>query len=282
MIIQHEGCKGKETQMLRRMLTIVLLLAIVLSTQIFAEDAEVKEFQTKLINKNITGGEYIFYNGTAGGTYLGSSHNRAEQMGETIYDYQHNGSMGRQVTYDIDNGIVHFDWMWDNLAGEGRAIKYNAYDGTDFEHGSGATGGLAVSGENGGYCNIDLASNGRGLISHHEGVNSDVYKPYAGFDILPPSGAYTFYGAPSPSADDVINCEEWETGNYEYESAYIWPKVEFDICDGTDVVHMVATESPPEGAANDEIQTIVYYRGTANATTGAITWPSCPMAIDSV
>jgi len=259
----------------------VLLLAFAWST-VFAENAEMKQFQTKLINKNLTGGEYLNLSGAVGGSYLGSSNNRALQMGETIYDYQHNGTMGRQVVYDADNSIVHFMWMWDNLAGEGRAIKYNAYDGSDWEHGSGATGGLAVSGDNGGYGGIDLASNGRGMIHHHEGVNGDVYKPHAGFDILPPSGAFTFYGAPSPSVDDVINCEGWETGNYEYESGYVWPMAEFDICDGTEVVHMVASESPPTGTPAGEIQTVVYYRGTANATTGAITWPSCPMAIDSV
>jgi len=211
----------------------------------------------------------------------GESRGPGETMGSTTYEYQHNGSMGRQVVYDPDNDVVHFAWMWDNLSGDGRVIKYNAYESSAWVHGSGSTGGLAVSGDNGGYCGIDLGVDGRALICHHEGASSDMYKSYAGLDIDPPNGSFTFYGAPSPSADGVINCQGWVTGNSEMTSAYIWPKVEFDICDGEQIVHMVATESPGYGDAG-EIQTMVYYRGVADSATGAITWPSCGYAIDSV
>jgi len=280
--IQHEGCNGKEYQMLRKLLLVALLLAIVFPTQIFADSQNSSQFVINLNPKALNGSEPLDLSGAVRGSSLGSSRIGPFQMGETIYDYQHNGSMGRQVVYDFDNNMVHFDWTWDNLVGEGVAIKYNAYDGS-WEHGSGSTGGLVVSYGNGSYyCNIDLGANGRSLISHHEGVSDDVFRSCAGIDILPPAGAFGFYCAPSPGADGVINCEGWETGNYEYNSAYIWPKAEFDICDGDEIVHMIATESPPSTASNDEIQTIVYYRGTANATTGVITWPSCGMAVDSV
>ncbi len=262
----------------------VLLLAFAFST-VFAETAEIKRYQTKLTNKNLTGGEYYDLSGAVGGSYLGSSRVGPLQMGETIYDYQHNGSMGRQVTYDPAGNIVHFYWMWDNLAGQGRNMKYNAYlPGGTWQHGSGPSGGLAVSGDNGGYGGIDLASGGRALGYHHQGLNPDVYKSHAGIDILPPTGAFTFYGAPSPGADGAgaLNCEGWETGAYELASGYIWPMAEFDIVGSDQIVHMVAAESPPTGAPAGEIQTLVYYRGVANATTAAIAWPSCGMAIDSV
>ena len=43
-------------------------------------------------------------------------------MGETIYDYQHNGTMGRQVAYNIDNeiyGPYDPDCDWGNADGVG-------------------------------------------------------------------------------------------------------------------------------------------------------------------
>ena len=270
--------------MLRKILSIALLLTITLPVQTFAVSHNSGSGQTvrKLNPRRLNGSEPIDLSNVIRGSSLGSSRIGPLQMGETIYDYQHNGSMGRQVTYDTDSNVAYFVWMWDNLAGDGRAMKYNAYYNAAWVHGSGTSGGIVVSGDNGGYGGIDMASNSRSMIYHHEGIVNYFFRPCAAIDIIPPTGAFAVYCAPSPGADGVINCDGWETGNYEYESAYIWPKAEFDICDGTEIIHMVATEAPSGTAGNGEIQTVVYYRGTADPTTAVITWPSCPMAIDSV
>jgi len=263
------------------MFLIVLLLAVSCFTQVMAETNDPSRYVRDLNPERLNGSEPLDLDNIVPGSGFGSSRVGPLQMGITIYDYQHNGSMGRQVTYDSNNDIVHFTWMWRTFTSGVRAMKYNAYLSSNWDHGSGETGGLSVSGANGGYGGIDLASNGRALIYHHEGVSGDYYRSHAVIDILPPSGAFTFYGAPSPSADGVINCEGWETGNYEETSKYIWPKAEFDICDSTDIVHMVATESVPSDSksrsggpgpgSKPKIRTIVYYRGTAHPTTGTIT-----------
>ena len=64
-----------------------------------------------MVNKAMDGSENI---STEFAPSFGPNMSPGLQMGVTVYDYQHNGSMGRQVAYRPGTNFVHFNWSgWD-------------------------------------------------------------------------------------------------------------------------------------------------------------------------
>ncbi len=248
----------------------------------------------KLVNKLLTGTEELPLT-AQGSSNMGASRSPGTQVGDTQYDYQHNGSMGRQivVTYEgTDNYAgVHIDWM--NLSCSGvtpafRHIRYNARDVTGaWAWPIGAGGGKAVSDENGGYCSIDVSHGGNAVLGYHNAPDPDQYTAKVSMDHNPPLGYFDPFGvAPGPQQftdPPYNNCQGWVTGSYEPTSSYIWPKVEYDECGEDTVFHLLASESPETAASAGEIQTMVYWKGVWNDMgAGAPEFPECATAIDSI
>ncbi len=206
------------------------------------------------------------------------------QPGMTYYDFQKNGSMGRQVVDGGTHQYIHFAWMrWGEPEGD-RYIYYNVYDrNTDaFTWGEGDDAGKKVDNINGGYTTIDVTSWGAAVLAFHHGAASGSYKSYASRDFNPPFAAFLdMNNNPAPGPP---NCQGWITGNYEATSQYIWPVVALDMYGGDTIIHVVSTEGPPAVADVSEIQTIIYYRNVNGDWTdhgGAYAAP-CALAIDSV
>jgi uncharacterized repeat protein (TIGR01451 family) len=200
-----------------------------------------------------------------GAVYAGPSHsgnvsrgNVIGQAGNTWYEYQHNGSMGRQVSYSPVNDYAHFVWMrWPTSTGP-RHIRYNAYNsGAGWAWGSGATAGKDVSGTNGGYTTIDVTPAGAAVAAWHEGGVPTAYDSYASKDYNTPLGFFDDYTAnPAPAPP---SCTGETTTPPAEEGRYIWPVVDFDSYNGDEITHVVSCESPPGDEASDP-QSIIYYR----------------------
>ena len=190
-----------------------------------------------------------------------------DTVGSTYYEYQKNGSMGRQIAwiYEPSKSYVHFAWMCRQEIGANRRIRYNARSaaGTDiWSAGNGITGGVEISGINGGYVTLDVTNGGFAVASFHEGPSSSLYTTRVGQQASLGTGSFSMSVAPGPPAPhNRINCEGILSGSYESQSTYIWPTVDWQNVNGNDVRHVVATESTPEAAdPADGIHSLVYYR----------------------
>jgi hypothetical protein len=260
---------------------------------------------TKLTNQLLTGKEELPLSADYS-SHMSTSRQVSPgiKIGATRYDYQHNGSMGRQVVYTFEgtqnmyNG-VHFDWMCLPCPGVTPTFRHIRYNSQDIAgNWTGGTGGddsgTDIPQENGGYCSIDATQQGQMIPCFHHGPDPDQYHSYVYVDVsVGGLGFWVDNANPGPMESvPPPNCQGIITGNYEMgsppetpSSQYIWPKVEFDVC-GTgpndSIFHKVATESPPTGAPAGEIQTMVYYRDVWDNATQSIIVPPCGTFIDSV
>ena len=201
-------------------------------------------------------------------------------VGDTKYDYQHNTTMGRQIAYApavVNAGNkphVHFLWMrTPGLTTEIRHIWYNSYNIEDniWVKGSGNGKGSEVSGNNGGYCSIDVDAFGAAVVAWHQGPGANLYQTWVATDGTAPGGTFNLISGPAPP-----NCQSIETGIVEDASTYIWPIVEYQQVGSDQIVHAVAAESPPE-ATPDNIQSLIYYRWVNQVLDD----PTCGEFIDS-
>ncbi|MFH1892995.1 MAG: dockerin type I repeat-containing protein [Candidatus Zixiibacteriota bacterium] len=254
----------------------VFMLTLVAGSAIASNSANMSK-PKKLVNKVFDGSENIYPEYAPS---FGPSMAPGQIMGMTIYDYQHNGTMGRQVSYWPGTAFVHFVWMKRPAVGGDRKINYQAYNlGTSsFAWGTGMGGGKPISDVNGGYTTIDATSGGLAVVAFHFGPVEDSYSPVAAIDAFAAGGIFTFQpGAPGPPG--TLTCEGWITGGWETESNYIWPIVDWQDSAGKSLMHVVACESPPQSAPNGEIQTLVYWRNSGGTS---LDWPACGTALDSV
>ncbi len=229
------------------------------------------------VSKLITGfeesnGEFVH------SAYYGPSASPGRTMGTTYYDYQHNGSMGRQVSYMPGTQWLHFVWMKGHspTSDTARKIAYNALNlqVNAWAHNFGAEGGKifpeGLPGEDiGGYTGCDVRSDGGVVIAYHGGPDETNYGSRAGYDTYIPNAYIVFGAAPLPP-----NCENVITGKYEIDSKYIWPIVDWSDSSGTSIIHMIAMESQQ---VVENIQSMIYYRQEANGS-----WGTCGNFIDSI
>jgi hypothetical protein len=138
------------------------------------------------------------------------------------------------------------------------------------------TSGVAISGANGGYCNVDVweggggGGNGVAVPAWHEGPTQDSYSIYSGIDVASGSGVFIASAAP------LENCQSQTTGGDDGYFSYIWPKhhVDYDIgADPNPVIHVVGCEP-----TDDILQSMVVFRGVGNPTD----YGTCGLFFDSV
>ncbi|MFH1891440.1 MAG: hypothetical protein ABIK83_02005 [Candidatus Zixiibacteriota bacterium] len=181
-----------------------------------------------------------------------------DTIGCTYYEFQQNGSMGRQIAWSSANNRIHFVWSrWSTDHGP-RTVRYNsrADEGTGtWAWSSGLSGGKDISEIGGGYANCDVRADGAAVVTFHEVPIPGVYITNSGYDTIPPEGAFDLVDAPA-----APNCSGVESGSIEFASNYIWPKVEWQDVGGANIRHIVSCEAPPEGTPADEIKSIIYYR----------------------
>jgi len=210
--------------------------------------------------------------------------NNPTSVGITYYDYQHNGSMGRQAEHR-GTGYLNVDWMWlgAGVLGSERDMYYQAYNlgscSSDNHPPLFAVGGANASGtDRAGYVTMDVNwANGCAIPGGHQNDLPGFTHPNAYWDLC--SGApFNFFSADSPT-----DYHGWYvnngtgTGNANTDNPNVWPKIDWQIGTAT-VLHMVAAET---GGKKGDPQTISYYRRVGPYGTGAGVW-SAQRVIDTV
>ncbi|MEA3296946.1 MAG: hypothetical protein U9R56_03700, partial [candidate division Zixibacteria bacterium] len=190
------------------------------------------------------------------------------KVGDTWYDYQHNGTMGRMIDwgYDATNGLsIQFSWMdLPTSALVDRAAAFNGYSCSDGTFAYGSDGKpIQGSGDYAGYVGIDVTDDNRAVVGCHNdqggGYASQFY-----YDYGPLWGTFS---ANSRVDDDCI----------EAGTEVIWPKFRYQETGPTEITHVIAQSS--EANAGDP-QLIAYFRKVGKDDAG--TWVCPPYIIDTI
>lgn len=129
-------------------------MVLLASGQVVLAETGKSMYVKNLENRLLSGAEAL-PTGDAIASNLGASRSPGTMIGDTYYDYQHNGSMGRQIVLTFEGTDdfcgVHVVWMCLPCAGGGRHIRYNAKDCAEvWVWPTGTGGGKIISDDNGG------------------------------------------------------------------------------------------------------------------------------------
>ncbi|UCG61064.1 MAG: hypothetical protein JSV52_12150 [Candidatus Zixiibacteriota bacterium] len=213
-------------------------------------------------------------------TTAGGSESPGVVVGNTWYDYQHNGSIGRMIGTGPHSGntgptVVHFAWMYAPDAEiTWRSYAYAAYRTSD--HSQLAPVWLPIDAPagtaKGGYVNVDVTPDNRGIVGGHVDHTDPIGDSY-----LP-----TFYFDGGPAFATFPNMEQipdsvamW--GVDGVGSNMCWPRMFFQL--GTDtVMHVAAEESTASGYGP---QAISYFRKVGFEGSVDSEWDYPPYVIDT-
>ncbi|MFH2054909.1 MAG: hypothetical protein ABIJ61_03030, partial [bacterium] len=229
----------------------------------------------------VPGEDFSTYKASSQGTAMGflGAEDRfvGYKVGSTWYDYQHNGTMGRDIAQG-DDGRIHFIWMHkpNGTAGSAnRSIFYNSaiYVGSPTNKWvlSHDTSGTTISSPRGGYPNIGVWDN-KAVPMWHEGLSDATYSTYSGIDFGSGSASFTISSAPV-----AATCSGTQTNLDDDPYNYLWPVVAVDVS-GTEANPIVmAITSESVDAAGDD-QSMVYFRGVGNPSN----YGTCGVFIDTI
>ncbi len=193
-------------------------------------------------------------------------------IGNTWYDYQHNGSMGRMVETNFGAAaVVHFAWMY--LPGpvlESREYAYYDYDITNSLQGT--VTGLQPDDDYGGYVGITTTNDNRAVVGgHNNTAGSGLYAPQIYWDF---AEATAFFGANDRVPSQLQNYQG-QINNQEV----IWPKFRYVEGPVDTVLHIIAQASMPDAA---DPQAIYYFRRVGSDVTPNAQWTYPPYIIDTI
>jgi len=194
------------------------------------------------------------------------------QIGSTTHDFQHFGTMGRQVEHRGTN-YIHFDWTRQDgiTMGSGCGIGVESYNlsSCGLVYGGGGKFATVDYGE---YCTIDADQSGCAIPGGNEGPDMATMIPRAYWDFCA-GGPFGLFSSDYPS--DVYGW--YQNDGTGPDNANLWPVIEYHP--GTEnVLHMVTAE--PGGGAGAPF-TISYYRRVGPYGSGSGTW-SAQRIIDTV
>ncbi|MGB8657879.1 MAG: hypothetical protein WCE90_08870 [Candidatus Zixiibacteriota bacterium] len=159
------------------------------------------------------------------------------QIGETWYEFQKNGSMGRMISV-TNLGHRHVSWHWTNAVYPGTDRYVNANCESPANVWMGQTHASPL-GTNAGYSNQTHLSDGTSVITCQFTAGTPIWYSALIIDDSPCGGVFTRnYDLP----DYIIGAP---TSN-----RMEWPKgmVQHDPVSGRDYIHVVGTEASPAGA----------------------------------
>ena len=163
------------------------------------------------------------------------------QVGDTWYDFQKNGSIGRMISV-TSAGYRHVSWMYTNGPYTGaagtRMVKGNCEPPAGNPNWIGAS--TAHDRGNAGYCNQSHLSDGTPLIVYHSPSATPTPTWYCAItaDDEPCGGFFTRHW---DIPDYILNAPSAQAGE--------WPKfeVQYDNVSGRDYIHVVMTEGNTAG-----------------------------------
>jgi len=179
-----------------------------------------------------------------------------DQIGDTWYDMQHNGSIGRKISV-TNSGYRHFNWMYTNAAyaaGVPRGVYANCKDPSGGYLGS-ATVEISAT-TTPGYSNQSHLHTGESVVIYHKSQ----------------PGSPAYHWCTTLSKDTQV-CggfftKHWDIPDWIFSSPSsepgMWPKAEvlYNAIDGKDYVHVVMTEGNTAGGAPTMVAWERCYFGT--------------------
>lgn len=269
----------------RHCLWLAILIVVALANNAFAAKAEQSNYERAtrpVISYPVAGGaqDDVYEVAKAPTQSTGTGSRGPEdrfigyKVGSTWYDYQHNGTMGRQIAQGAD-GRIHFVWTHKpdgTLGNDNRSIYYNSaiYTGGAwvFSH---DTSGVEISNLHGGYSNVGVWGS-RAVAAWHECISPICYSTYSAIDFVSGGASFTASAAPVD-----YTCSGTETNDDDEPFNYLWPIIDVDETgSGSDPIVMAVTVESIGNTSDD--RSMVYFRGTANPTN----YGSCGEFIDSV
>lgn len=180
------------------------------------------------------------------------------QVGDTWYDFQKNGSMGRMISVS-SGGYRHISWMYTNgvYPGVPRYVKGNCEVPANMNNW--ISSGTAVDGgtTNAGYSNQTHLSDGTSLVIYHRTAGTPIWYAAITADDEPCGGFFT---------------RHWDIPDYFTPASPSgtpgeWPKceVQHDTTTGRDYIHVVMSEGNTAAGA---IQQLAYERCYIKDSTG--------------
>jgi hypothetical protein len=195
-------------------------------------------------------------------------------IGDTWYDYQHNGSMGRMIETNFGTAaVVHNSWMYlpSRDIKQDRAPVYANYDLTNSILGAPVI--ATPTGNYGGYVGIATTGDNRAILGGHNHTGTDtLYSPQFWWDY---GEAYGYLGFTDRLPRTVQNYGSANDPNNEV----IWPKFRYVEGPTDTVLHVIAQVS--EANAGDP-QAIYYFRRVGSDATPGATWSYPPYIIDTI
>jgi hypothetical protein len=164
------------------------------------------------------------------------------QIGDTWYDFQQNGSMGRMISVTGD-GYRHISWMYTNCdysaGGCPRYVKGNCEAPASINNWPTAQNVDGGTNINAGYSNQTHLSDGTGLVIYHRTAGSPIWYSAIAVDDEVCGGYWTRHY-------DIPDGLPEAASSYKYIE---WPKCEVKHNDltGRDYIHVVGTEANTAG-----------------------------------
>ncbi|MDH3889880.1 MAG: hypothetical protein OEV49_02250 [candidate division Zixibacteria bacterium] len=269
--------------MRRRSIIVVCLLIVGICSDIHsAGDADEARRSSRLVDRSL---HYSFPAGRVDGETgqpLGlvdaSTDAVGTLVGDTWWDMQHYGSMGRMVDWGHDSlgglgFMVHFNWMrLETSSDQNRHYAYNAYYS---EGGSAGTflgqEKIQPNGEYAGFVGIDVTSDGRVVLGGHNNYAGYNEASHFYWDFGP---GFAFFGMNRRIPDST----GWINHGGDTLVASRWPKFRYQDSPGHDpVLHVlvVSSEGVPEIPKK-----LTYWRKVGADDTGDWDWPS--WSVDTV
>lgn len=185
------------------------------------------------------------------------------QVGDTWYDYQHNGRVGRMIDWGPtevapvdDTTRVHFSWMQlpqpDLFSPRKFYYRFWATRNSDDVGELSNANPMQPDDKYAGYVNVQTTPSGKGVISGHQRPATEPGEPtdYQATVFIDFGPGFMFFNKEYRIPDDLIDSA------FYAGAEIIWPTTQYQY--GTDpVLHVFAQESAP-GAGDP--QTISYYR----------------------
>jgi len=187
-------------------------------------------------------------------------------IGDTWYDQQRNGSMGRMIGWGHDDYTgVHFTWMRLPERNAGlRVMQYQRYNAT-----TGTLGpSVAVNPNWAGYGGMDVTGNNRAVVGSHERPDI-ISAPQFYWDADELAGDFSSFISRVP--DSVMTYAQL------WGREVIWPRFRYQETFPDTVLHVIAQVSA-EGAG--EPQAIYYFRKMGVDDGGE--WDYPPYVIDTI
>lgn len=177
---------------------------------------------------------------------------QGEKVGETAYNVQTNGMMRDRIIWNPDNGAIHVQWMYGDIAETtlnftNRYMYYNYYTGSEWQFGLGQP--IESGSKRFGYGSLEVGENFEAMSISHSNDGMSAYKDFQeGFGFFVESPIWTAASEP-PVLDPT------------------WGDIARDQNGNWHAVASVYNNDDTKDIVNDVKYNVLYWRSTDQGAT---------------